>query len=302
MLAAMIIDAHAHVFTHLAGFGADGELRSLGGGKAIWSTGEVIQLVPEEYGRTEFSLQTLLGIMDRCSIDKAVLLQGGFLGFDNNGVLEAVRACPDRIRGAFTVDPFCRSRDRILDNLLSKEIDAFKLEVSSGCGLMGVHPEFDIAGDMMYGIYRRLYGKVRTIAFDLGSPGDVSHQVDRVRKIADDFPSFNVVVCHLSSPRRDQDENLKRELEMLRKDNIYFDTAALFWKTRTEEYPYPVSRKYLGYARSIVGAEHLMWGSDAPSTLVLYPMEKQLGYADGIFSREEEEYYYHKTAEKVYFR
>ena len=53
MLAAMIIDAHAHVFTHLAGFGADGELRSLGGGKAIWSTGEVIQLVPEEYGRTE---------------------------------------------------------------------------------------------------------------------------------------------------------------------------------------------------------------------------------------------------------
>ena len=190
---------------------------------------------------------------------------------------------------------------KILSYLLSKDINAFKFEVSTGCGLMGIHHTFPLDGDMMYSIYKRLYGKIRTIAFDLGSPGDESHQVEAVRKIASDFPSFNIVVCHLSSPRRNQDENIKRELEMLQKDNIFFDTAALFWKTRVEEYPFTVARSYLTYARDIVGAEHLMWGSDAPSTLVQVPLSEQLSYSKGIFSEKEEEWYFYKTAEKVYF-
>lgn len=297
----MIIDAHAHIFSSLSGFGADGELRPLKNGKAIWSTGEVIQLIPEEYGKTEFPVSSLLKLMDENSVDRAVLLQGGFLGFDNYGVLEAVRAHGDRLRGAFTLDPFCRNADKILTHLLSEDIDAFKFEASTGCGLMGMHRSFPLDGEMMYRIYERLYGKVRTIAFDLGSPGDESHQTDAIRKIAEDFPSFNIVVCHLSSPRKNQDENLKRELELLRKDNIYFDTAALFWKTREEPYPFETARRYLKHALSIVGAEHLMWGSDAPSTLVHVPLSEQLDYAKGIFTKDEEEWYYHKTAEKVYF-
>ena len=87
----------------------------------------------------------------------------------------------------------------------------------------------------------------------------------------------------------------------MRKDNIYFDTAALFWKTREEPYPFETARRYLKYALSIVGAEHLMWGSDAPSTLVHVSLSEQLDYAKGIFTEGEAEWYYHKTAEKVYF-
>ena len=297
----MIIDAHAHIFSTLSGFGADGELKPLSNGKAIWSTGEVIQLLPEEYEKTEFSISSLLSLMDKNNIDKAVLLQGGFLGFDNHGVWEGVEKHRDRIRGAFTVDPFCRNVDKILGNLLSKDIDTFKFEVSTGCGLMGIHHSFPLDGDMMYSIYKRLYTKVKTLAFDLGSPGDDSHQVDAIRRIAEDFPSFNIVVCHLSSPRRNQDYNLKRELDTLSLSNIYFDTAALWWKTRPEEYPFGIARRYLEYARNIVGAEHLMWGSDVPSTLVRVPLSKQLDYSDGIFSERESEWYYYKTAEKVYF-
>ena len=297
----MIIDAHAHVFSTLSGFGADGELKPLKNGKAIWSNGEVIQLLPEDFEKTQFTLTSLVSLMDENHIDKAVLLQGGFLGFDNHGVIEAVKTFPNRIKGALTIDPFCRNRERILSYLLSTELDAFKFEVSTGCGLMGIHHTFSLDGEMMYSIYKALYGKIRTIAFDLGSPGDESHQVEAVCRIAEDFPSFNIVVCHLSSPRRNQDENLKRELEKMRKDNIFFDTAALFWKTRVEEYPFECARKYLGYAKEIVGTEHLMWGSDAPSTLVQVPISDQLSYSKGIFSEKEEEWYYYKTAEKIYF-
>ncbi len=297
----MIIDAHAHIFSTLSGFGADGELKPLSKGKAIWSNGEVIQLLPEEYEKTEFPLSSLFSVMDSHFIDKAVLLQGGFLGFDNYGVIEAVKKNKDRLRGALTIDPFCRNSDKILGYLLSQDIDAFKFEVSTGCGLMGIHPTFPLDGELMYSIYKRLYGKIRTVAFDLGSPGDESHQVDAIKRIAQDFPSMNIVVCHLSSPRRNQDENIKRELETLKRDNIFFDTAALFWKTRAEEYPFETARRYLQYARNIVGAEHLMWGSDMPSTLVQVPLSRQLDYSKGVFTHKEEEWYFHKTAEKVYF-
>ncbi len=153
----------------------------------------------------------------------------------------------------------------------------------------------------MYGIYRRLYGKIRTLAFDLGAPDEESHQTEAILKIAKDFPSFNIVVCHLTSPRRGQIENLKRELGLLALPNVYFDTAALFWKTRVEEYPFDTARRYLEYGRDIVGAEHIMWGSDAPSTLVQVPINKQISYSKGIFTEKEEDWYFHKTAEKVYF-
>ncbi|MGN1163798.1 MAG: amidohydrolase family protein, partial [Candidatus Ornithospirochaeta sp.] len=235
-----IIDAHAHIFSPLSGFGADGELKPLEGGKAVWSTGEVIQLLPKEYEKTEFTSSDLIALMDKASIKKAVLLQGGFLGFDNYGVVEAAKKYPDRLVPALTLDPFSRNVDKILSHLLTLGADAFKFEVSTGCGLMGIHRSFPLDGEMMYGIYRKLYGKISTIAFDIGSPGDESHQIDALAHIARDFPSFNIVVCHLSSPRRGQEENLRQELDLLSIPNIYFDTAALFWKTRPEEYPFEV--------------------------------------------------------------
>lgn len=297
----MLIDSHAHIFNTLSGFGADGELKPLQDGKAIWSNGNVVQLIPSSYKDTVFPPERLLAVMEEAKIDKAVLLQGGFLGFDNYGVSEAVKKYPEKFRGAATVDPYCRNKDTIINHLLTLGLDAFKFEVSTGCGLMGSHFTFDINSEMMHEIYRKLAPVFKTIAFDMGSPEDESHQMEALRKIADTYPETNIVVCHLGSPRRDQDENIKRELELLRRDNIFFDTAALFWKVRPEAYPYPSARRYLEYARDIVGAEHLMWGTDVPSTITKVSIEDQLHYSDGIFNVKELEWYLHGTAEKVYF-
>ncbi|HOV64166.1 MAG TPA: hypothetical protein PLG43_09830 [Spirochaetia bacterium] len=81
-----MIDAHAHVFEQLCGFGADGELRAIGGGKARWATGEVIDLIPAGYGDDSFTAEALLSLMEKYHVERAVLLQGGFLGFANDYV------------------------------------------------------------------------------------------------------------------------------------------------------------------------------------------------------------------------
>jgi hypothetical protein len=43
----MIIDAHAHIYDVLTGYGARGEFRPLCQGKGIWSTGEPGSLMCE---------------------------------------------------------------------------------------------------------------------------------------------------------------------------------------------------------------------------------------------------------------
>lgn len=296
-----LIDAHAHVFKELTGFGADGELRAIGDGKARWATGEVIQLIPEGCGDTAFTAETYISIMDRHGIEKAVLLQGGFLGFQNYYLKEVVEKYPDRFLSAATFDPFCRNSGKILDNLIN-DFSVFKFEMSTGCGIMGSHPDFRLDSEMMLPIYKRLAAEGKIVEFDLGSPGDGSNQPDAIRNIAEEFPELRIVVCHLMSPRRNHEKELTEGLKLMNKPNIFFDLAALHHKVRPEAYPFPTAQKFIRLAIDIVGAEKLMWGTDVPSTLTKYSMDELIGYQKEILSPDEAALIFHDNAERLYFR
>ena len=41
-----IIDAHVHVFKNLQGFRGEGELYPIGGGKARWANGDIVEMIP----------------------------------------------------------------------------------------------------------------------------------------------------------------------------------------------------------------------------------------------------------------
>jgi len=294
------IDAHAHVFEQLCGFGADGELRALPGGKAVWATGEVIDLIPPSYGDTTFSAERFLSVMDAHDVEKAVLLQGGFLGFANHYLQEVAMQYPTRFRAAATFDPYCRNAQKILDNL-QKSFSIFKFEMSTGCGIMGSHPDFNLDNTLMMGFYEQIAAKQGVLVFDLGSPGDGSHQPKAIRNIAKQFPTLEVVVCHLASPRRQHRAELPDALQTMKEGNIHFDLAALHHKVRPEAYPFPTAQKFITLAKNIVGSEHLMWGTDTPSTLVQYSYQQLLDYQLALFSEEEQALVFHDNAQRLYF-
>lgn len=295
------IDAHAHVFTQLCGFGADGELRDVGKGKARWATGEVIDLIPPAYGDTTFSAERLLTVMNNHDVEKAVLLQGGFLGFANDYLYSVVQTYPERFVAAATFDPFCRNVQKILDHLLT-QFSIFKFEMSTGCGIMGSHPDFPLDGTMMMHFYEQIAAKKGTLVFDLGSPGDGSNQPKAIRSIVESFPHMPIVICHLMSPRRHHRAELEQGLSIMRHENIFFDLAALHHKVRPESYPFPTAQSYIQMAKDIVGVDHLMWGIDAPSTLVQYSYQQLLDYQLDLFSEKEQELVFHDNAERLYFR
>jgi predicted TIM-barrel fold metal-dependent hydrolase len=173
--------------------------------------------------------------------------------------------------------------------------------MSTGCGIMGSHPDFNLDNTLMMGFYEQIAAKKGVVVFDLGSPGDGSHQPKAIRNIAKQFPTLEVVVCHLASPRRQHRAELTDALQTMKEGNIHFDLAALHHKVRPEAYPFPTAQKFITLAKNIVGSEHLMWGTDAPSTLVQYSYQQLLDYQLALFSEEEQTLVFHDNAQRLYF-
>ena len=263
-----IIDAHAHVVQCIAGTGSQGELRPCGGGRAAYATGETIQMLPPEIGEYNATPEALLRGMDAHGVEKAVLLQGNYFGFQNLYTYEAVQTYPDRFAGAATYDPFSFQAGRIKAHLFDElGFKIIKFEVSSGSGLMANHPAVDLDGEVMHQVYRHAADRGLVFVIDIGKPGSVSWQVDALRRAVTCYPEMKFVICHLLSPQLGDGERLKRALDKLALPNVWFDLAALCLNSRPEAFPYPTARGYVRDAVDIVGAERLLWGSDMPSAM-----------------------------------
>lgn len=263
-----IIDAHAHVFDALAGFGPRGELRAIGGGRARWANGDVIEMIPEGLGEYSFTADTLAALLKENGVSHAILLQGSFYGFQNDAVLEATVRYPSLFTASATLDPFCGCVAELAQRFLCEEKRrVLKFELSSGGGLMGYHKAFRIDGSPLEDIFPMVAAQNATLVLDIGSPGMESFQPEAVAKIAKRFPQMRIVVCHLLAPRQGDEAALQEALRLLALENVWFDLAAVPWNVQPEQYPYPTGQDFVRTARRIVGAAKLIWGSDVPSVL-----------------------------------
>lgn len=285
-----IFDAHTHVIDTLAGFGPRGELRAIGGGKARWANGDVIEMIPAGMGDRSFHYDTLAKLLRDHGVEKAVLLQGSFYGFQNDFTREAAQKYPELFLPSGTFDPFCVRAEELLEQLLGQyDMKIIKFEASSGGGLMGYHKAFPLDGDVFARIFERIAGSGATLVLDIGSPGMESFQPEAVAAIARKYPQMQIVVCHLLAPTLQDEEALTEALQILNCPNVYFDLAAMPWNVQPEAYPYPTALKYLAIAKKIVGTDKLIWGTDVPSVLTRESYEKLINYIvnSGLFTEKE---------------
>lgn len=299
-----IIDAHAHVAQYIAGFTSRGELRAVGGGKAQYSTGEAFQMFPSELGDVGVSPEALINVMDKNGVDKAVLLQGNFFGFQNEYTYEAIKKYPSRFTGAATYDPFCGKADEIRKRLFEElNFRCVKFELSDGSGLMANRPPVNLDGEVMNACFAYAREKNLTVVLDIGRPRSPCWQVDALASAISKYPEVTFVICHLLAPQRGDKELLKQSLQKLVMENVYFDLAALANNQKPEQYPYPTATEHIKNAKSIVGADRLMFGTDMPCTLARdsYAHMKDYIINGGIFTDGELEDVFYNTAEKIYF-
>ena len=299
-----IIDAHAHIVQCIAGFGSQGELRAIGGGKAVYASGQVISMIPPELGEYDVTPEKVIALMDQHQVEKAVLLQGNYFGFQNEYTWQAMQKYPDRFTGAATYDPFCVQQEKIRRHLFEDlGFHILKFEVSNGSGLMSYHPPVPLDGEVMDEVYSYANQHHLVFVIDIGRAGNPCWQIEALRNAILHYPDMKFVVCHLLAPLPKDEAAMTEGLKRLNLPNVWFDLAALPANQRPETYPYETAQHYLKIGKQIVGADRMMFGSDLPSTLCRDTYQHLVDYAmqSSVFTDAEKEMVFYQTADAVYF-
>ena len=282
-----IIDAHAHIYERLTGFGPRGEARAIGGAMVEWATGKREQFLNPAHGDKEFLPEKLIELMDEGGIERAVILQGSNYGFQNSFIAESVAKYPDRFVGAGSFDPYAKWADDIFVNLTENlGFKNIKFEISEIYGLMGYHGDLDING--------KTFDRYFSMCEEKGLTVTIEGIIDMLSR----HKNMTFVVAHTLFPSGSDGNNAAR-LEYVKRlagENVYFDVANLHsWKDTTRH-------EYIRAAMDIVGADHMMWGTDCPGAFMRYTYKDLAEFytKSGYYSEAELAHLMHDTAQKVY--
>ena len=301
-----IIDGHVHLVQCIAGTGASGAMRAIGGGKGMYDDGTVFALIPPSLGEYEVTPEAVLKVFDENNVEKGVLLQGNFIGFQNLYSYDAMRKYPDRFLAAAAYDPYSRKRDEIIHHLFEDlGINVVKFEVSTSSGLMGNHRTLPLDGELMEKEYAYADEHELIFTIDIGKLGSESSQIPALRNAILRHPHLKFVVCHLLAPKQHMKQEMLEGLEALHLPNVWFDIASLSSNVRPDTSPdFPVTRSFLSAAIEAVGADRLIFGTDLPSTLIANSYADLAGIVidNPAFSREQKEMIMYQNANHVYFR
>ncbi len=296
------IDVHTHLIGNICGIGSKGELRPIGKGKAQYATGDIIQLIPEQYGDYQLTPETLLNVLKENDVEKTICLQGNYAGFQNLYTYEASIKYPDTIYAAATYDPFSYNKKKIISHLFDElKIKIIKMEVSNGSGLMANHDTVDLNGKIMHEVYQMAQAHGLIFVMDIGRPGNNCYQVDAVSKVVQAYPKMKFVICHLTAPQHDQMNILEDNMKKLNYPNVYFDIASLPNNTK-QTYPFLETQSYIRKAIDIVGSDKILWGSDFPAAMNFCSYKEAYTYLEesDLFTREEKENIFYNNAKRVF--
>ena len=293
----MIIDAHAHIYEILKGYGAKGEFRPLGGGKGIWATGKVEQFFPAEYGDTGFHAETLIELMDESGVDHAVLLQGGNYGFHNDYMAESAAKYPERLTAVGAIDPYAVYAEEIFDNLISRyNFKTLKFEISSEWGLSGFHKELKLTDEAFTRLFEKADELGLTVTIDMGTVVMQSFDFEGFKTVTEKYKNILFVLAHSLFPNNDGKNEMRLNFaRSLTRDNFVMDLANVNLLANAE---------YLKSLKNIIGAERMLWGTDIPGVLCRSSYKELIDRVgeSGIFSESEMPLVMGKNAEKVYLK
>ena len=293
----MIIDAHAHIYEILKGYGAKGEFRPIGGGKGVWATGKVEQFFPAEYGDTGFHAETLIRLMEESGVDHAVLLQGGNYGFHNDYMAEAAAKYPDKLTAVGALDPYAIYAEQIFDNLTENYgFKALKFEISAEWGLTGYHPELKMTDGAFARILEKANEKKMTVAFDMGTLRMPSFDFDGFRQLTERYRNVLFVMTHSFFPYNDGKNDQRLEFaKRLMGDNFVMDFANLDVIGQAA---------YLKELKQIIGSERMLWGTDVPGVLCRTTYRELIDRveASGVFTPSELPLVMGENAKRVYLK
>lgn len=236
----MIIDSHVHTFV------TDPE-------RYPWQP--LLGYTPEAPAPMDLLLQE----MDAAGVDRAVLVQPSFYGYDNRYLAEAVAAHPDRFAAVGLVDPLAPDAPQRLSFWVQQH------------NLRGVrlNPVGEPEGTWLSApqtepLWRR--------AQELGVPICVQllpRQIPLLADMARRFPGVRVLVDHLGRAEVQEGPPYPSAAPFFALSdlpNVYVKVSSLAGRSQ-ERYPYADLHPFIARTVEAFGAPRLLWGSDFPWVL-----------------------------------
>src|SRR5262249_43043545 len=109
-----------------------------------------------------------------------------------------------------------------------------------------------------------------------------SYQTDGLRELVQSYPDVRWIIAHLSQPKSRMlgDAALKapwREQVLLaRHSNVWLDLSALPYHLPEGDYPFASVNIFVGEAVDLVGADRLLWGTDAQGMVWMLTYQQML--------------------------
>jgi len=273
------IDSHVHVWT------PDTERYRLATGF------ETADMQPPS-----FTPEELLAHCEPAGVDRVVLIQMIFYGFDNRYMLDVIAARPKTFVGVGIVDPYAEGVAQTLQDLVRQGVRGLR-----------IHPLHDEAKDWTSdAAMLKLWQTAReqgVAICPLINPVDLPH----VDAMCAKLPGLTVVVDHFARIGLDgnvTEAQLEALCRLARYPDVYVKTSA-FYALGQRRAPHldlaPLIRRVL----DAFGPERLMWGSDCP-----YQVQEGHTYQDSIalirdrldfLSAGDREAILRGTAESVFF-
>ncbi len=225
------IDSHAHVFTR----------------------GLRLAAVRRHEPDHDATLAAYLALLDAHGVSHGVLVQPSFLGTKNDFLMDALRACPQRLRGVAVVDP---------------EVDDAVLQAMDDRGIRGIR--LNLVGlplpDLAQPRWQRLFARVRALDWHVELHRESQDLAHAAQPVLD--AGCKLVVDHFGRPARQPaaaDAGFNWLLSVADHGQVWVKLSAAYrnWP------PAAAGATARGAAQALLkafGANRLLWGSDWPHT------------------------------------
>ena len=272
----MRIDSHVHVWTL---------------GESPWSHNDDMSTARPDYPGL---VEDLIRFMDLNNIDRTVLIQCMYHGYDNSYMGDCLQRYPDRLHGVALLNP--------------KNLDASQR-------LERLHEEYGIQGMRLYPIVDRdaswLSHASQTplwqTAERLGVPFTWfghCHQIPLLEPMLERFPSVEVIIDHLGEPMLDQglDGDFRLLLDAGARHNNLYIKATRIDGLSTQPWPHEDIHPYIKAVYEAVGPKRMLGCTG-------FPENPQRGEAVGFrvieegldfMSTDDREWLLGKTAAALY--
>ena len=273
------IDAHSHIWT------PDTKAYPLGPGYRRFS------MKPPS-----FTVAELQANMKQVGVNRVVLIQMSFYGFDNSYMLDSIRKHPKTFSGVAVIDQDKPRVDLEMRKMKGQGVRGFRIYPKN----QKIQQWLD--DPAMHAMWKT--GADEDLAMCCLIDADALPAIDRMCRR---YPKTTVVIDHFSRIGESGEikpAEVKALTDLARHKNVYVKISA-YYALGKKKPPYHDLAPMIKQMLDAYGRKRLMWASDAPFQVVgghtykdsIVLIKSGLDYLDG----DDREWLLRKTAERVFF-